>query len=145
MKPYIPYDVIPSDYVLPMARNQNGDMLPIRKLHVPDWVVDTDIPLLPIHIPQLELDVLTHAIHRKKLKFCKELNEAVELITQVLRQDIRGVQQGRGQTISSADNQSKDRTEDSTADSLFQCRLDAMNISFVTTSEGIHIKKIEIV
>ena len=83
VKPYIPYDVIASDYTLPMARNANNEMLPMRKLTVPSWVVDTDIPLLPVQFPVTVTDTIQQAIQRKKLKYCRNKQEAIELITQV--------------------------------------------------------------
>lgn len=153
VKPYIPYDVVPSDYVLPMAYSANGAMLPVRKLQVPNWVVDTDVPLLPVYFPTTSLATLDLAVQRKKLKFCKSAQEAMELITQVLRQDIRGVQQGRGKTatVSTAGGESvvaeevEQPVEEKSSDSIYHCRLDAMNISFLTTAEGIEIQSIEIV
>ena len=48
VKPYIPYDVVPSKYILPMATSADGTSLPVRELLVPDWVVDSDILLLPV-------------------------------------------------------------------------------------------------
>ncbi len=155
VKPYIPYDVIPSDYVLPMAYNANGEMLPIRKLNVPKWVVDTDIPLLPVHFTTEVESTLQYAVSKKKLKFCKSKTEAIDLITQVLRQDIRGVQQGRGHTVAITnekdDNQPADSKELESKDdnpnndsSFYHCRLDCMDISFLTTTDGIEIQSISI-
>lgn len=39
VKPYIPYDIIPSSYKLPMATAANGSKLPARDLVVPEWIV----------------------------------------------------------------------------------------------------------
>lgn len=71
VKPYIPYDIVPSFYKLPMATAANGSKLPARDLVVPEWIVgeicglidpsvmrhdlssssvETDIPLLPVRI-----------------------------------------------------------------------------------------------
>ena len=150
MKPYIPYDVVPSDYTLPMAYSANGTMLPLRKLQVPSWVVDTDIPLLPVHFPDSVVATLEMATKRKKLKFCKDANEAMELVTQVLRQDIRGVQQGRGQVAASGSEEggsveAGEVLSEKASSNAYHCRLDAMNITFITTAEGIEIQSIEIV
>ncbi len=48
VKPYIPYDMVPSDYTLPMATSASGQTLQSRKLSVPDWVVDSDIVMQPV-------------------------------------------------------------------------------------------------
>ncbi len=48
VKPYIPYDMVPSDYVLPMATTASGVPLLSRKLSVPAWVVDSDIVMQPV-------------------------------------------------------------------------------------------------
>lgn len=39
VKPYIPYDIVPSFYKLPMATAANGSKLPARDLVVPEWIV----------------------------------------------------------------------------------------------------------
>ena len=50
IKPYIPYDVVPSSYKLPMATDSYGHPLHPVPLTVPAWVVDPDIPLKPVHL-----------------------------------------------------------------------------------------------
>jgi len=39
VKPYIPYDIVPSSYKLSMATTANGSKLLVRDLVVPDWIV----------------------------------------------------------------------------------------------------------
>lgn len=39
VKPYIPYDIVPSSYKLPMATAANGSKLSARDLVVPEWIV----------------------------------------------------------------------------------------------------------
>jgi len=86
VKPYIPYDVVPSQYVLPMATSADGTALPARLLEVPDWVVDADIPMLPVVIPADVLQSLEEGLSAKsriKRTSCQSVSDAVELITQV--------------------------------------------------------------
>lgn len=87
VKPYIPYDVVPSPYVLPMATSADGSALPVRELQVPSWVVEADIPMLPVVIPDSVLQSIDDGLFRlgrKKLVSCNSVQDAVELITQVI-------------------------------------------------------------
>ena len=86
VKPYIPYDVVPSEYVLPMATAADGTALPARLLQVPEWVVEADIPMLPVHIPQQVQQDIAQCVERKnrsKTASCTNALQAIELITQV--------------------------------------------------------------
>jgi tRNA-Thr(GGU) m(6)t(6)A37 methyltransferase TsaA len=182
IKPYIPYDIVPSTYTLPMRTLANGTPLPMQSLRVPNWVVDSDIPMLSVQfpnhiinevkwflternalyasnnnsntkknkkkvkkqqqqqqsIPMTSTDVLstptlstpTHTTTTNtpiipttttsspvfpsfiKLNpfFTKTTEEWCELVAQVLRQDIRGVHQGRGR-VGTTNNNNKNKDE----------------------------------
>jgi hypothetical protein len=64
------------------------------------------------------------------LKFCSDQQHAKDLITQVLRQDVRGLQQGRGSTFGQSSVE-------------YMCRLDVLVISFQTNENGILVTNIE--
>ena len=66
-----------------MAVSANGTPLPVRTLEVPAWVVDSDIPMLPVHISDKAMEFIHWATEKKKLKFCKTEQDVIELITQV--------------------------------------------------------------
>ena len=68
-----------------MATSSQGSALPTRELRVPAWVVDADIPMLPVVIPQNVLGKLEEdlAMQNRKAACCFGLEEVVELITQV--------------------------------------------------------------
>lgn len=96
MKPYIPYDIVPSTYALPMATLADGTPLPQRSLEVPSWVVDSDIPLLPVTFTDAAMEdlesvfagdkrFLSSSQKSSKIKrITKSATEAKELIQQVL-------------------------------------------------------------
>ena len=138
VKPYIPYDVVPSQYVLPMATSSTGDPLPLQELRVPAWVVDADIIMLPVMLPILVQEQLREALLHRTSKITSGstsfFEDAVELITQVLRQDIRGVHQGRGKLV--------DQQENAPSKSSYNCTLDGLEIEFATTSTEIIVQSI---
>lgn len=78
--------MVPSRYVLPMATSADGTALPARELSVPDWVVEADIPMLPVVIPEEVIQSIEEGLSTKsrvKRTSCKTVNDAIELITQV--------------------------------------------------------------
>ncbi len=83
VKPYIPYDVVPSTYTLPMARTASGEPLPIRNLRVPNWIVDSDIPLRTVTFSAEAMCVIEEAIKESKLLFYDRIGDCIEFITQV--------------------------------------------------------------
>jgi tRNA-Thr(GGU) m(6)t(6)A37 methyltransferase TsaA len=148
-----------------------------RALQVPSWIVDADIPMRPVSFEDAALEALEELARDGDLVHCASAEEAKALIFQVLRQDIRGVHQGRGKVSSSSsramenadetilptqENKSKSkvskgsssinntsgdigRSQDSAAvaaDSEYMCRLDAMEIRFVTTESLIRVTSI---
>jgi hypothetical protein len=91
VKPYIPYDVVPSNYILPMATAADGTALPARTLTVPAWVVDADIAMLPVVIPDGVRAAIEEGVNRnarggrsKGGVSYQTVEEATELITQVM-------------------------------------------------------------
>jgi tRNA-Thr(GGU) m(6)t(6)A37 methyltransferase TsaA len=83
VKPYIPYDLVPSEYELPMVTSSDGNPLKIRPLQVPSWIVDSDIALLPVTFQPEAIQTIQELIIERKLKFCSTVEEATELISQV--------------------------------------------------------------
>jgi len=106
VKPYIPYDLVPTppDHQLPMARRADGTPLQHTVLRVPEWINEADVPMREVvfSAPAMQgIEMLTSrgsdssSSSSSKMRFCRSAAHAVELITQVLRQDVRGVKQGR--------------------------------------------------
>ena len=83
VKPYIPYDLVPSNYQLPMVTSSDGQPLKLRPLQVPNWIVESDIPLLPVSFTPEAYEVIQELIVNKVLKFCTTFEDATELISQV--------------------------------------------------------------
>jgi len=126
IKPYLPFDSISFDTPLPMATDNSGvSLLSGKKLKVPSWIHDSDILLRKVIFSPEALETLRLYDEEKKMKLCTSANEARELITQVLRQDIRATHQGRGQ--GSAET--------------YKCRVDSFDIEF-TTGEYIVVQQI---
>eukprot|EP01038_Epipyxis_sp_PR26KG_P008640 gene8640-11680_t len=146
VKPYIPYDVIPSKYFLPMACSAKGEPLNKRLLQVPSWVVEADIEMKPVIFSNDILNKLEEFSSDGHLRHCINCNEIMELITQVLRQDIRGVHQGRG-TAATSDSSSnqvlgvKDQYFNAKA-SNYCCRIDGLDIQFDNSNNSIYVTEI---
>ena len=143
IKPYIPYDIIDSDYTLQMAKSASGDSLQTKKLQVPNWIVDADIPMLSVTFNRSTIKSIEKIANRKELQFCESCKEYIELATQVLRQDIRGVHQGRGKTSSKKSDSDCNDTNDngvkSKLDLPYECRLDSILLHFTTNEFGIEV------
>lgn len=83
VKPYIPYDVVRSNYTLPMAVNEDDTVLPHKPLKVPNWIVDADIPLLPVKYGPQVLLALREIVERKVLRHYHCFEEVLNFVTQV--------------------------------------------------------------
>ena len=101
IKPYIPYDSIQletkdgddteSVAPLPMsvaASYSNCDQphdntFKERRLTVPSWIIDSDIPLLPVNFNACALESLNELIVDRLLIHCTTNSHAIDLITQV--------------------------------------------------------------
>ena len=159
VKPYIPYDIVMMDdnkttVELPMSvySSMSGyqPKQTMRRLTVPSWIVDSDIQMNPVCFDTIALDTLIHMEKEKQFIHCRTAEEANELITQVLRQDIRGVHQGRGHLSSNETTTTTTTTTTlSTEASLvnekkdeYMCRLDTMDIRFITTTAEIRVTSI---
>lgn len=130
VKPYIPYDSIPFDGKIAMATDANGtSLLQMQKLKVPQWIYDSDIPLRNVCFSKEALETLRFLDETRAMKLCADANEAQQLITQVLRQDIRATHQGRGQ-------------DSHTSEQTYKCRLDNFDIDFITGNDNIFVNKI---
>ena len=102
IKPYIPYDSIQlqkkdgedSEFAAPLPMSVaasfcNADQ-PLdatfkeRRLTVPSWIIDSDIPLLPVNFEASALESLRELIVDRLLLHCTTCAHATDLITQVL-------------------------------------------------------------
>jgi hypothetical protein len=153
-----------------MATAADGTALPARTLTVPAWVVDADIPMLPVVIPAAVRSAIEEGVNssaRGKNRggvACQTTEEATELITQVpllllsqhflfpvlflmdsricllqvLRQDIRGVHQGRG-TVGATEDASPAAERSSSA---YMCTLGNMEVAFTTRAGEITVQSV---
>ncbi len=129
IKPYIPYDNIPCDLPLPMTLGEDGKPLIQTTLKVPQWIYESEIVMLPVRFSELAVQNLQMFIENKELKFYNNEKEIMELITQVLRQDIRSINQGRG----AANNHEP-----------YSCRLDQLYIDFINENNQIIVKNLSL-
>ena len=113
---------------------------PPRPLQVPAWIVESDIPLHPVRFDAAAADAIEAMAMDRALVHCTTALEATELITQVLRQDIRGVHQGRGRQTTGSASAPAPGTNADLAD--YMCRLDRMEIRFVTTPTEIVVRSV---
>jgi len=133
VKPYIPYDIVPSLYILPMATDDVGNALVHRSLSVPNWIVESDVPLNTVFFSEEVNQSLDLAFTRSAVKLqriSRSKDEILELIKQILRQDIRGAHQGRG------DKMIAEKNED------YHFNLDFFSITFHATTSGTHVTSI---
>lgn len=129
IKPYIPCDSIPLDENI-LQSGGYGDCLRMsRKLKMPNWIISEDIKFRDVVFSETAESCIDMLVENGNLKFCSSSEQTKQLVAQVLRQDIRGVHQGRGKS----DNNNQ----------LYQLRLDNMNISFSTQENEILILAIE--
>jgi tRNA-Thr(GGU) m(6)t(6)A37 methyltransferase TsaA len=84
VKPYIPYDIIPSDLSLPMAVSASGTPYLSKKLTVPTWIVDADIVMTPVSFESSAIEALHDIARDRMLSNYASAEEALEFITQVL-------------------------------------------------------------
>ena len=91
IKPYIPYDSIHlesedglCDSPLPMSVAASSSAFQERRLKVPSWIIDSDIPLHPVNFDDCALEVLDDLILDRLLAHCSSSGQAIDLITQVL-------------------------------------------------------------
>eukprot|EP01041_Mallomonas_annulata_P005752 gene5754-11626_t len=115
VKPYLHYDVIPrtlSHCICP------GETV----LRMPAWIEDADVPERAVVFQPAALEGLHDILLDKRLRYCSDETSATNLITQVLRQDIRSVHQGRGSGKSPT---------------VYRCQLDAMIVAFLTEEQEV--------
>jgi tRNA-Thr(GGU) m(6)t(6)A37 methyltransferase TsaA len=133
VKPYIPFDSIPipASMSLNMAIAQDGTSLFSKALAVPAWVNEADITMREVRFDGAALCSLTTIANDGRLRMCRSVQHAVDLITQVLRQDIRGAKGRNGEA------QAKEASE------VYECRLDTLTLTFTTAADHINIATIE--
>jgi tRNA-Thr(GGU) m(6)t(6)A37 methyltransferase TsaA len=93
IKPYIPYDSIHlqsedglSDSLplpLPMSVAASSSLFKEKRLKVPSWIIDSDIPLHPVVFEDSALEALDDLILDRLLAHCSSSAQAIDLITQV--------------------------------------------------------------
>ena len=99
IKPYIPYDSIQLDdqnnesspVPLPMSvaaspsvyLQSDGSVYKQRRLKVPSWIIDSDIPLHPVVFNECALETLSDLVLDRMLSHCRTSTEAIDLIKQV--------------------------------------------------------------
>lgn len=144
IKPVVPYDLVPSKFDLTnllMAKDQDGRALQQRELEVPSWIIDSDIPMRQvIFTPEAE-ESLRSVVSKKGMRFCDSFEHGRDLIVQVLRQDVRGVHQGRSdKATKSARNGNGD--EAGAGGETYMCRLDSLEIQFGTTADQVIVRQL---
>lgn len=133
-----------------MATTADGTPLPVKSLTVPEWVVEADIPLKPVVFsPEAEENLRNlFRSNNTKGRISRSPEEAMELIKQVLRQDIRSQHQGRGNAVTSPTANTPEESTSSTADAAsstvtnasYSCTLDGITLSFQHLADGILIE-----
>jgi hypothetical protein len=134
-----------------MTLNDDGTTLLDTKLKVPNWIYEADIIMKRVTFSNESLACLHDIYHNDGFKLCYNINEAKELIVQVLRQDIRGVHQGRGienknKTTTTTNNNNNNDNNDGNDDddvSTYMCRLDTFEIEFINKQNSIDVIKIK--
>jgi hypothetical protein len=109
--------------------DENGDVISSPPLRVPSWIYESDIPLRTVKFSEKALEVLKRMEAREQYRHCATSHQAMQLIQQVLRQDIRSHHQGR--------SSQEDRSE-----TLYECRLDSFVIQFRTHDEYILVEDV---
>ena len=127
-----------------MALNDDGTTLLETKLKVPNWIYEADITMKRVTFTNESLACLHDIYHDDGFKLCYNINEAKELIVQVLRQDIRGVHQGRGiENKTKTNNNNNNNNDDDDDVSTYMCRLDTFEIEFINKQNSIDVIKIK--
>ena len=136
VKPYIPYDIIPSSYNISMAPvDDNNQPIPLTSLLVPSWIYESDIPLRQVNFTENSLHILSQFEELNQFKYCQNKQHAMQLIKQVLRQDIRSGHQGRSTTLTSLSPENSETL-------LYECHLDSFTIQFCTFQDYILVENI---
>ena len=128
-----------------MTLNDDGTTLLDTKLKVPNWIYEADIIMKRVTFSNESLSCLHDIYHNDGFKLCYNINEAKELIVQVLRQDIRGVHQGRGieNKTNTTTNNDDNNNNDNDDVSKYMCRLDTFEIEFINKQNSIDVIKIK--
>ena len=133
VKPVLPYDMVATDADLMknllMAKDENGKALQQRKLTVPAWITESDIPMRRVVFMTEAEESLRSVILHGGMRYSKSYEHGRDLIVQCLRQDVRGVHQGRGEATSSQE--------------LYMCRLDTLEINFQTTADNVLVRSVQ--
>ena len=138
VKPYIPYDIIPSSIKLPMIESKSNQS---TELKVPAWIFEQDIPLRKIIFDPHAFKSLENVVKNKYLTQDYSVDDFVNLITQILVQDIRSVHQGRGVNNSSSGN---DKHQENNSSELYELNIDKVTLKFSTFQEYVRIVSLDL-
>ena len=133
VKPYIPYDIVPHDKVIEMAAVDECTGLPLQvaSLSVPSWIYEADVPLRRVDFSSCAQQTLALMQDSRKYRHCTGKEDAMRLIREVLRQDIRSTHQGRGGDWQAAEEEV-----------LYECKLDAFMVKFKTLEKYISVEEV---
>jgi hypothetical protein len=135
VKPYIPYDIVPhdKDKLIEMAAVDEctGRPLQLSSLSVPAWIYEADVPLRLVEFSECAQLTLSLMQDSQKYHHCTGKEDAMRLIKEVLRQDIRSTHQGRGRDCDVAQE-----------GVIYECKLDAFMVKFRTLQEYISVEEI---
>ncbi len=148
IKPVVPYDLVPSPFNvsnLLMAQDEDGQALQQRELQVPSWIIEADIPMRRVVFTHEAEESLQQIVAQGGMRFCRSLKHGRDLVVQCLRQDVRGVHQGRGGGHVD-DNTDKDdggsNGDKPGAAEMYMCRLDSLEIKFDTSAEQVVVREL---
>jgi len=136
VKPYIPYDIVygpvgtlPALPLLPEHLDSSAVHSESSPLKVPSWIVEADVPDRRVVFEDTALTALRGLVRSREVQFCRDEEEAVQLVVQVLRQDVRSIHQGRG-------------SSEGPSAKLYHCTLDGMRLSFSTSESEIRVQAV---
>lgn len=134
VKPYIPYDIVPHDELIEMAAvdEDTGMPLPLSTLRVPAWIYEADVPLRPVQFSEKADVAFTQLHENKKFQHCRDKADAMRLVREVLRQDIRSSKH--------RDRDERAAKEDGTV--VYECKLDVFTVRFRTLETCISVEEV---
>ena len=157
VKPYIPYDIIPSTIPIPMASDHDGKPLNCKNLEVPEWIYEVDIPWKEIVFNESALFSIRQIVEGSEAKShnnkafsgstCNHIKsflsetEAITVISQILRQDIRSLYRGRGKD----DIISAGQIAMEGGSNIYEVRVSNLHIKFVTFVSTVEITEVTVI
>lgn len=148
VKPYTPHDIVPHDRRIEMAALDGDTGLPLAPspLRVPAWIYEADVPLRAVRFSEAALGALSLLQDSQRFLHCTGKEDAMRLVREVLRQDIRGLSlRGRGEDEGEAGGEQRGGGavgEAAAAVALYECKLDAFTVKFRTLRESILVEAV---